>query len=105
MISTMASDLDGPMPRVGVITPVQRRRRWSTAEKVRLVDETMQPRIPSGAIVYQFNPRSVLLGSSNATLYSKGIPVFGRCNMICPEFSCKMNDAARMVCPFVLIFP
>jgi transposase len=26
-----------------VITSVQRRRRWSTAEKVRLVEEAMQP--------------------------------------------------------------
>jgi transposase InsO family protein len=26
-----------------VITSVQRRRRWPTAEKIRLVEETMQP--------------------------------------------------------------
>jgi transposase-like protein len=32
-----------PNPRVEVITSVQRRRRWSTAEKVRLVEEAMQP--------------------------------------------------------------
>jgi transposase len=32
-----------PSPRVEVITPVQRRRRWSTSEKVRFVEETMQP--------------------------------------------------------------
>ena len=30
-------------PRVEVITSVQRRRRWPTAEKIRLVEETMQP--------------------------------------------------------------
>ena len=34
---------DGPFSRVEVITSVQRRRRWSTAEKVRLVEEAMQP--------------------------------------------------------------
>ena len=28
---------------LSVITSVQRRRRWSTAEKVRLVEEAMQP--------------------------------------------------------------
>ena len=40
----MASDPTAPAaPRVEVITSVQRRRRWSTAEKVRLVEETMQP--------------------------------------------------------------
>jgi transposase len=39
----MASDFHGPPPRVEVITSVQRRRRFSTAEKVRLVEETMQP--------------------------------------------------------------
>jgi Transposase len=30
-------------PRVEVITSVQRRRRWTTTEKVRLVEEAMQP--------------------------------------------------------------
>src|SRR5919205_4120431 len=41
---TMASDPPPPAaPRVEVITSVQRRRRWSAAEKVRLVEEAMQP--------------------------------------------------------------
>ena len=39
----MSSDPITPSPRVEVITSVQRRRRWSTAEKVRLVEEAMQP--------------------------------------------------------------
>ncbi len=40
----MASDPTAtPAPRVEVITSVQRRRRWSAAEKVRLVEETTQP--------------------------------------------------------------
>jgi transposase len=43
MDTTMASDPTAPSPRVEVITSVQRRRRWTTAEKVRLVEETMQP--------------------------------------------------------------
>src|SRR5215211_146295 len=43
MDKTMASDPNGPPPRVEVISSVQRRRRFSTAEKVRLVEETMQP--------------------------------------------------------------
>jgi hypothetical protein len=34
---------DEPFRRVEVITSVQRRRRWSVAEKVRLVEEAMQP--------------------------------------------------------------
>jgi transposase len=39
----MASDpVSGPS-RVEVITSVERRRRWSTAEKVRLVEEAAQP--------------------------------------------------------------
>jgi transposase len=42
MDTTMASDPNAPSPRVQVITSVQRRRRWSTAEKVRLVEEAMQ---------------------------------------------------------------
>src|SRR4029078_13566596 len=40
MITTMTSD--APPSRVEVITSVQRRRRWSVAEKIRLVEETMQ---------------------------------------------------------------
>ena len=43
MITTMASDQSASPPRVEVITSVQRRRRWSTAEKIRLVEEAMQP--------------------------------------------------------------
>jgi transposase len=43
MITAMPSDQNGPPPRVEVITAVQRRRRWPTAEKIRLVEETMQP--------------------------------------------------------------
>jgi hypothetical protein len=45
MITIMSCDENGPPPRVEVITSVQRRRRWPTAEKVRLVEETMQPGI------------------------------------------------------------
>lgn len=39
----MSKAPEGPFSRVQVITSVQRRRRWSTAEKVRLVEEAMQP--------------------------------------------------------------
>ncbi|EAS49922.1 transposase [Aurantimonas manganoxydans SI85-9A1] len=39
----MSKAPDGPYSRVEVITSVQRRRRWLTAEKVRLVEEAMQP--------------------------------------------------------------
>jgi len=39
----MSKSPDVPFSRVEVITSVQRRRRWSTAEKVRLVEEAMQP--------------------------------------------------------------
>lgn len=43
MITTMTTISDSPISRVEVITSVQRRRRWSAAEKVRLVEEAMQP--------------------------------------------------------------
>ena len=39
----MSNASDGPLSRVEVITSVQRRRRWSTGEKVRLVEEAKQP--------------------------------------------------------------
>lgn len=43
MIMTMTCDPDFPPQRVDVVTSVQRRRRWSTAEKVRFVEESMRP--------------------------------------------------------------
>ncbi len=39
----MSKDPDEPLRRVEVITSVQRRRRWSVSEKLRLVEEAMQP--------------------------------------------------------------
>jgi transposase len=39
----MSKASDVPFSRVEVITSVQRRRRWSVAEKVRLVEEAVQP--------------------------------------------------------------
>lgn len=39
----MSKSSGEPFRRVEVITSVQRRRRWSVSEKVRLVEEAMQP--------------------------------------------------------------
>lgn len=39
----MSKSSDEPFRRVEVITSVQRRRRWSVTERVRLVEEAMQP--------------------------------------------------------------
>jgi len=43
MNTTMTKAPDDPLFRVEVITSVQRRRRWSGDEKVRLVQEALQP--------------------------------------------------------------
>lgn len=43
MNTTMTMPPNEPHSRVEVITGVQRRRRWSATEKVRLVEEAMQP--------------------------------------------------------------
>lgn len=43
MSMTMSSDPGPRASRVEVITSVQRRRRWTVAEKIRLVEEAMQP--------------------------------------------------------------
>src|SRR5512139_28602 len=43
MNTTMTKAPDTPVSRVEVITSVQRRRRWTAAEKVRLVEEASQP--------------------------------------------------------------
>lgn len=48
----MAHDAHSPQ-RVEVITSVQRRRRWSAAEKVRLVEEAMQPGSSVSAVARQ----------------------------------------------------
>lgn len=39
----MTVSMTDPSPKVEVITSVQRRRRWSAAEKVRMVEETYAP--------------------------------------------------------------
>ena len=39
----MTDPMTGGIDRVEVITSVQRRRRWSVEEKVRIVDETYLP--------------------------------------------------------------
>jgi transposase len=43
MNTTMTKAPETPISRVEVTTTVQRRRRWTTAEKVRLVEEASQP--------------------------------------------------------------
>ena len=43
MNTTMTNVPETPVSRVEVITSVQRRRRWTAAEKVRLVEEASQP--------------------------------------------------------------
>jgi transposase len=43
MNTTMTNAPNDPSARVEVISSVQRRRRWSAAEKIRLVEEAMQP--------------------------------------------------------------
>jgi transposase len=45
MITTMTSDSNKPLPqaRPEILAQPERRRRWSTAEKIRLVEEAMQP--------------------------------------------------------------
>jgi transposase len=43
MDKIMAFDPNGPPPRIEVVTAVQRRRRFSTAQKIRLVEESMPP--------------------------------------------------------------
>ena len=49
----MSKAPDGPYSRVEVITSVQRRRRWLTAEKVRLVEEAMQPGMSESLVARQ----------------------------------------------------
>lgn len=52
MSTTMSKSTDEPFRRVEVITSVQRRRRWSVAEKVRLVEQAMQPGLVNGPRIF-----------------------------------------------------
>ena len=61
MVTTMASDPVSPPPRVEVIASVQRRRRWSTAEKIRLVEEAMQPGLSVSFVARQHGVAPSLL--------------------------------------------
>lgn len=62
MIAPMASDPLAPPPhRVEVITSVQRRRRWSAADKVRLVEEAMQPGMSVSSVARQHGAAPSLL--------------------------------------------
>jgi hypothetical protein len=38
--------MSNPTDRVEIITSVQRRRRWTASEKVRIVEETFEPGMP-----------------------------------------------------------
>ena len=87
MNTTMTMPPNEPHSRVEVIRSVQRRRRWSAAEKVRLVEEAMQPgmrrRGRGAALEYPLvfrssgNPRPQSRGrprSLAATMRSRTIP-------------------------------
>ena len=62
----MSKSPEEPLGRVEVIASVQCRRRWSVAEKVRLVEEAMQPgmSISDGARRPEFPRHSSSLGSA-----------------------------------------
>jgi hypothetical protein len=64
----MHSDQNASPPRVEGITSVQRRRRWPTAEKIRLVEETMQPGMSASYVARRAGvPQlAVQLASTNA---------------------------------------
>lgn len=72
-MSTTMSDPFSPSGRVEVITSVQRRRRWSTAEKVRLIEETMQPGMSVSFVARRFGatrtPHAVEWLSDNGSAY------------------------------------
>jgi transposase-like protein len=62
----MHFDQNASPPRVEVI--IQRRRRWPTAEKIRLVEETMQPDVGvlRGPASGRRSQLAVQLASTNA---------------------------------------
>jgi ABC-type uncharacterized transport system substrate-binding protein len=47
--------MSNPADRVEIITSVQRRRRWTASEKVRIVEETFEPGMLGGLMSYGAN--------------------------------------------------
>ena len=87
MITTMHSDQNGSPPRVEVITSVQRRRRWPTAEKIRLVDETMQPGMSVSYVARRAGVAPSLLFNWRRRLLEGGLQVSASWNDGCANWS------------------
>lgn len=64
MSMTTSKASDGPISRFEVIILVQRRRRWSTADKVQLVEEAMQLGMSVSCVAHQadVSPSQLLPG-------------------------------------------
>jgi hypothetical protein len=63
----MSKSPDGPISRFEVITSVKRRRRWSAAEKVRFVEDAMQPKMSGSFVVRQiYSPPHSTRGAEQA---------------------------------------
>ena len=74
MITTMHSDQNASPLRIEVITSVQRRRRWPTAEKIRLVEETMQPGMSVSYVARRAGVAASLLFNWRRRMLEGGLP-------------------------------
>ncbi|WP_442866500.1 IS3 family transposase [Aminobacter sp. NyZ550] len=89
----MSKASDVPFSRVEVITSVQRRRRWSVAEKVSLVEEAMQPCMSESYVAR----RAFLLPSClpRSVACSKAVmPLSRPTKMLLPHRRCASSKSA-----------
>jgi transposase len=63
MSKAMSSDPTAPPVHGEILTGVQRRRRWSTTEKIRLVEESQQPGSPVSFVARRYGLSPSLLFS------------------------------------------
>jgi transposase-like protein len=54
--------MTNPADRVEIITSVQRRRRWTASEKVRIVEETLEPGMTVSLVARRHGVAPNLLG-------------------------------------------
>lgn len=63
MVKALTSDPIAPPVLGGILSGVQRRRRWSTTEKIRLVEESQQPGLSVSFVARRYGLSPSLLFS------------------------------------------
>jgi transposase len=96
----MHSDQNASRTRVEVITSIQQRRRWPTAEKIRLVEETMQPRMSVSYVARRAGVAPSLLFNWRRRMLKGGLQAVkadDRRHQPCPELERRVRELERLL--------